>query len=403
MARRFSFGPEQAKQGFVRVEAGTVYSAERGFGFEPGAAVQQIAAARRGQAGCVSSAMPFYFSAALPEGNYDVTVSLGNPKETSVTTVKAELRRLMLQPVEVGPGRTERRTFTVNVRTPKIAGGGEVHLKSRERSSEIWNWDDKLTLEFNDARPSIQTLEIVPAPKAVTVYLLGDSTVCDQPEEPWNSWGQMLPRFFKSGVAIANNAESGESLDSSLAAHRLDKVLSVIRPGDYLFLQYGHNDMKEKGVGVGAFTTYKSNLRRFVKAARSHGAMPVLVTPMHRKSLDSAGKVVNTLGDYPEAVRQLAAEEKTALIDLNAMSAVFYEALGPSRIGLAFQDGTHHNSYGSYELAKCIVKGIRQTGLPLARWLVDDVPPFDPAHPDDPARFSMPASPARSLLKPDGN
>ena len=82
----------------------------------------------------------------------------------------------------------------------------------------------------------------------------------------------MLTRFFSPGVAIANHAESGESLRSSLAAKRLDKVLSIIQPGDYLFIQYGHNDEKEKGEGVGAFTTYKSDLKKFVAEARARKA-----------------------------------------------------------------------------------------------------------------------------------
>ena len=101
---------------------------------------------------------------------------------------------------------------------------------------------------------------------------------------------------------------------------------------------------------------------------RQHGGTPVLVTPMNRKSMDSSGKVTNTLGDYPEAVRQEAKEEKVALIDLNAMSKQLYEALGPANIGKAFQDGTHHNNYGSYELAKCIVEGIKQNKLGLAKY-----------------------------------
>ena len=126
-----------------------------------------------------------------------------------------------------------------------------------------------------------------------TLFLLGDSTVCDQPREPYNSWGQMLPRFFKSGVAVANHAESGESLRSSLGAKRLDKVLSLMKPGDYLFIQYGHNDEKEKGAGVGAFTTYKASLKHFVEEARKRGGTVVLITPMHRLKFDAAGQITN--------------------------------------------------------------------------------------------------------------
>jgi lysophospholipase L1-like esterase len=280
-------------------------------------------------------------------------------------------------------------------------------LKDREKTTEWLAWDEKLTLEFNNTRPCLCALEITKVDDAVTVYVLGDSTVCDQPREPFNSWGQMLPRFFKPGVvAVANHAESGESLRSSLGAKRLDKVMSTMKKGDYLFIQYGHNDMKERGEGVGAFTTYKTDLKRFVAETRKHGGIPVLVTLMNRKNLDAtSGKVTNSLGDYPEAVRQAAREEKTALIDLHAMSKTLYEALGTKDIGKAFKDGdgTHHSNYGSYQLAKCIVEGIKQNKLELAAFLMDDVRPFDPSKPDSLESFKIPASPGTTTRTPDGN
>jgi len=212
----------------------------------------------------------------------------------------------------------------------------------------------------------------------------------------------MLPRFFKRGVAIANHAESGESLRSSLAAGRLDKVLSTMKAGDYLFIQYGHNDMKEKGEGIGAFTGYKSDLKRFIAEARKRGGIPVVVTPVNRRTFDTPGTVVNSLGDYPEAARRAAMEENVALIDLHAMSKLFYAALGQN-IGKAFQDGTHHNNYGSYELAKCIVEGIKQNKLDLAKCIVDDFQGFDPGHPDPVDSFKIPASPQATIVKPEGN
>ncbi len=398
----FRFGTETAPAGTITVPPTALYSEKQGYGFEPASESPDPAPLQQHDGFC-TSAQPFYFSVALPEGNYKVTVTLGDPQGESVTTVKSELRRLMLQGVRTDSGATVQRTFTVNVRTPFIQGGSKVHLKVREINSEWRDWDEKLTLEFNDTRPCLRALEITRNDTAPTLFLMGDSTVCDQPREPWNSWGQMLPRFFTDGLAVANYAESGESLRSTLGAKRLDKVLSRMKTGDYLFIQFGHNDMKEKGEGVGAFTTYKADLKRFVAAARERGGIPVLVTPMHRKRLDAAGQVVNTLGDYPEAVRQAAQEEKTPFIDLNAMSATLYAALGPARLDQAFQDGTHHNNYGSYELARCIVQGIRQNRLSLTKFLAPEVPPFDPAHPDAPDMFLMPKSPGGTLQNPLGD
>jgi lysophospholipase L1-like esterase len=377
---KFDFGSGKPAPGYIQILPTTMYTDELGYGFEPG---------------FISTGKPpFYFSVKAPEeGNYKVTVTFGDSRAESTTTVKAELRRLMVEKVRTAPGKFETRTFIVNVRGPRISTGGEVRLKDREKTSEAWAWDDKLTLEFTNARPAVGRIEIGKADRVPTLYIAGDSTSTDQPREPFNSWGQMLPRFFKPDIAIANHGESGESLRGFIGEGRLDKVMGVIRPGDYLLVQMGHNDQKEKGEGVGAFTTYKADLKRFIAEARRHGATPILVTPVNRLTFDAEGKITNSLGDYPEAVRQAGAEENVAVIDLNAMSKPFYEALGPVEAHKAFagNDTTHHDNYGSYELAKCVVQAVKDNQLPLARFLVNDVPPFDPAHPDPIDKFDVPA------------
>jgi lysophospholipase L1-like esterase len=334
------------------------------------------------------------FSVALPEGNYDVTLTFGSRDSASTNTIKAESRRLMLERMVTQPGEFATNRFTVNLRTPGISRGDRVRIKPREKN--VRHWDEKLTLEFNGAPPAVRSVEITPATNAITVFLLGDSTVTDQPDEPWNSWGQMLPRFFQPGVAVANHAESGESLKSSLSANRVKKVLTTIRPGDYLFVQFGHNDMKDRATN--ALTTYQANLKRLVADARARGATVVLVTSMERMS----GVAQATLAGYPPTVREVAREERVALIDLHAMSRELYRALG-SDLKSAFQDGTHHNAYGSYELARCVVTGIR-TRLPeLAQRLAADAGHFDPAQPDFPGTFFVPPSPNASMEKPEGN
>ncbi len=384
---KFNFGGPPSPEA-VAVSPFDVYSTAAGYGFEPGGRVVV-------SDGCVTGATPFYFSVKLPEGNYRVTVTLGDNTSPSTTTVKAELRRLMLYHVQTAPGRFVTRSFIVNLRQPKITGDGEVHLKSREKTGEWMDWDDKLTLEFDDLRPCLRALAIEKA-SVPTVFILGDSTVCDQPFEPWNSWGQMLPVFFKPEIAVANHAESGETMADSLAGNRFKKVFSLMQPGDYLFIQFGHNDMKSKKPE--ALEQYKSDLREVIGETRARGGVPVLVASMERK----AGIAHPTLEGYPRAARETAQQEHCALIDLNAMSVVFYQALG-TNLDKAFVDGTHHNNYGSYELAKCVVQGIEQDHLPLAKYVVDDFKGFDPAHPDPVDVFYMPASPRRSLVKPLGN
>ncbi len=386
---KFDFSSSQSLPGTLPVTPTNVYSRTAGWGFDLGIAVTNL------PGGGVVSDRPFYFSIALPEGNYRITATFGDLAGATTNSIKAEARRLMLGNINTTHGGIIGRSFAVNTRTANYPGG-KVHLKPRELATETLTWDDKLTLEFNGARPVLRALEIAPATNCTTIFIAGDSTVCDQPLEPWNSWGQMLPRFFDEHVAVANYAESGESVRTSLAAHRFDKVFSLIQPGDYLFVQFGHNDMKDKATN--ALAKYRSNLKRIVAATRAKGATPVLVTSMERKT----GVTAPTLAGYPGVVRDVAREEGVVLIDLNADSVKFYRALGPS-LDLAFQDGTHHNNYGSYELARCVVEGLKAAKLGLVKFLAADVLPFDPAQPDDAKTIHLPESPLRDVAKPDGN
>ncbi len=398
----YAFGSDRSLGKASAVVATDTYSRERGFGFEVGADASCTPPSTSQVIGSCSSAKPFYFSVKVPEGNYRVRVRFGDAKVSTSNVVKAELRRLMLERVDTKPGEFVTRSFIVNVRTPAISTGGEVKLKDRERTSEQWAWDEKLTLEFNGVRPSISEIGIerVGVP---TVFLLGDSTVCDQPGEPYASWGQMITRYFGDKTAIANHAESGESLKSSFGARRLDKVVGLIKPGDFLLIQYGHNDMKEKGEGIGAFTSYKASLKQFTYAAKAKGATVILINPMHRRTFDATGKfITNSHGDYPEAVTQAAKEEGVAFIDLNAKSKDLYEAFGRNGSGVLFKegDGTHHNAFGADQLAKIIVQSIRDQKLPLAKYILKDWITYDPRKPDDARSFTLPASPSVAGMKP---
>lgn len=416
---KFSFGAGKAAKGFTKVDSSTAYSKEIGYGFDFG--TKPVSVDRGGKSplktGFCTSDKPFYFSVSLPEGNYNVTITMGDAKGASTTTVKAESRRLMLEKIQTQPGQFETRTFTVNIRIPQIAGTDEkVSLKTRELTK--LDWDDKLTFEFSDIRPCIATLEIKKAEDEITVYLAGNSTVVDQDDEPWASWGQMIPKYFKQGVVISNQAESGLTLGSFLGSKRLKKVLSTMKAGDYLFIEFGHNDQKEKGPNDGAYKSYSERFRTFISETRSKGGIPVIVTSTNRRSFGEDGKLINSLGDYPDAARQIAKELDVPLIDLNAMTKTFYEALGPEKSKKAFviypanaypnqpqafNDNTHFNGYGAYELAKCIVEGIKANNLKIAGFLIDGLTTFNPAIPDDPETFSLPISPKSSVIKPDGN
>ncbi|ATC64461.1 rhamnogalacturonan acetylesterase [Nibricoccus aquaticus] len=396
----FMLGTEKAYGGWQAVPAEIIYSSERGYGFEPGGEV------RKGDplvAPFVQSVRPFYFSVAVPEGNYRVVICFAETASSHEYTVKAELRRLMVEKLVAGGESGCVRNaaeFVVNVRRAQIAGGGEVRLKPRERAEEAWAWDEKLTLEFNGPHPTASYVMIKRMDDVPTVFLLGDSTVADQPREPFASWGQMITRFFAPTVAIANHSESGESLASALSERRVEKILSIVRPGDWVLLQFGHNDMKKDSV-----ETYTANLKKVTAALAAKNARVVLVTQMHRHSFGPDGKIQNSHKDYPDAVRTVAREENLPLIDLHAMSQVLYESLGAEKALLAFKagDATHHNPYGAYELAKCVVEGVRQQVPELAKHIITDLPRFDPAKPDAPETFSLPPSPTVVAAKPDGS
>jgi lysophospholipase L1-like esterase len=375
----------------------------KSFGFDLSASPQVT------DSGCSSEA-PFFVSVAEPEGNYRVTVRLGSG-ESAVTTVKAEARRLMIEQLATRPGQTMVRSFVVNIRTPYINPEESVRLKPREIGN--LDWDEKLTLEFTGTHPSVRTIEIEPA-NVPTIYLAGDSTVVDQDKEPWAAWGQMLPRYFNDQVAIANNAESGETIRSFVEEHRLDKVMSSIRSGDYLFIQFAHNDQKP-GLGFVPIPEYQDLLRRYIALAGAKGAHPVLVTSMNRRNFAPDGTVEQTLGGYPDAMRQVAREQVVPLIDLNAMSKTLFEGMGPEGTLKAFvhypantfpeqtaelKDNTHFNGYGAVELAQCVVESVRTLRLPIAKDIRPDASRFDPAHPDPPQSWTVPVDPFLSTQKP---
>jgi oligogalacturonide lyase len=341
------------------------------------------------------------FSVSLPEGTYKVTVKFGHPTERSDNTVRAELRRLMLEHVRTQPGQFITRSFVVNIRRPDIPGGAPVVLKEREKTSEAAAWDEKLSLEFGGPHPAVASVDVEKV-EVRTIFLLGDSTVCDQPSEPWASWGQMLTRFLKPDVAVANHAESGESLAGALAAHRVDKVWSAMKPGDYLFIQFGHNDMKS--TSPGALQTYAADMARVVDETRRRGGLPVLITSVSRRTFDAAGKtIVDSFNGYTQAVRDVARAKDVPLIDLQEATAALYEALGPDTSHYAFatmEEGTHHNEYGAYEIAKCVVMGIRAARLEVAASIAEDFAPFDPSRPD-PLPPGLSKEPPREWIDPE--
>ena len=359
---------------------------------------------------------PFNFSAAVPDGNYRVTVTLGNKKKAGQTVVRAESRRHYVDEVVTKKGKTATVSFVVNKHSPVIDSNTRVKLKPRE--VDYKNWDDSLNLSFCGLMPAVQHIHIEPVTDITTVFLCGNSTVVDQEEEPWASWGQMITRWFGPQVVIANFAESGLSCTTFLAQLRLDKIMSQLKKGDYVIVEFGHNDEKEKKAGDGAWYSYSRNLKIFADRVRAAGGNIIFCTPTARRSFDADGHIINTHGDYPEAMKTVAQREQVPVIDLTRMSTTFYEALGVEGSKRALvhypantfanqekplADNTHFNPYGAWEVAKMVVMGLKQINSPLAAYLRTEWQDFNPAHPDDPDRFVWRMASGSDITKPDGN
>ena len=190
----------------------------------------------------------------------------------------------------------------------------------------------------------------------------------------------------------------------------------MAKPGDYVFVEFGHNDEKDKGPGSGAYYNYAHNLKIFVDRARQKGLNVVFLTPTARRSFEN-GKNKNTHGDYPKAMKEVAARENVPVIDITEMTTTLYETLGAEGSKKALvhypagtfkgqdkelADNTHFNTYGATQVAKCVREGIEEKLPELAKHL-RPYTKYSPAQPDDPETFYWPLSTFVKVEKPLGN
>jgi lysophospholipase L1-like esterase len=225
------------------------------------------------------------------------------------------------------------------------------------------------------------------ATAAPVVYLAGDSTVMTNGSNtyPQMGWGGRLPALFTTGVSFSNRAVGGRSSKSFVDEGRLAAILGVIKPGDYLFVQFGHNDVySDVRLHTDPFTTYKTYLAMYIDQSRQYGAIPVLVTPVGRRRYDSSGRFINDFADRSAAMKQLAAEKGVPLIDLNAKSIAFYNGVGVAATTDVFlwlaagqysnfpngvYDSTHFQDYGATQLARLVAQGIEENRLGLRSYI----------------------------------
>lgn len=222
------------------------------------------------------------------------------------------------------------------------------------------------------------------------VYLIGDSTCADKEPEnfPETGWGTPFKQFFRPPVTIANHAKNGRSTKSFREEGLWDVVMKSLKAGDYVFIQFGHND--EVPSKVGRYTTpeqFLDNLSNYVADTRSKGATPVLLTPVSRRSFDPEGTLLNTHEAYAELVREVAESEKVPLIDMTASSMALIVDLGEDRSRQLFlhlepgehpnypdgaQDNTHFNESGARKMARLVLNGIRELNLELTQYIINE-------------------------------
>ncbi|MEI9806840.1 MAG: rhamnogalacturonan acetylesterase [Bacteroidota bacterium] len=231
----------------------------------------------------------------------------------------------------------------------------------------------------------------LPAKKKITVWLIGDSTmsVKEKRTYPETGWGMPFAGFWDSTVTVDNRARNGRSSKSFIAEKLWQPVLDHLQEGDYVFIQFGHNDeSKEKGERYSAPDEFKANLLRYVTECRSKKAIPVLITPVARRKFDDAGSIKESHGEYPALVKQVAAENNVLLIDLNEKSKALLQQLGPEASKYLFnyltpgehpnypdglKDDTHFNELGARKMAQIVLAEIRNLKLELAEQVI--VPP----------------------------
>lgn len=216
--------------------------------------------------------------------------------------------------------------------------------------------------------------------KQFTIYIAGDSTVqnCTPEYYPQAGWGRLFYKYFKETVKVDNHAMGGRSAKSFIREERLDKIFELIKEGDYLFIQFGHNDEKLPGGFADPRGTYKAYLKYYIDGARERGAIPVLFTPVNRRRFDLNGNFFMTHGAYPDAVKELGRELSAPVVDLCSLSKDLYIKLGVEKskeLHLYLEKGespnypdgsrddTHYNQYGGFVLAGIIAEEIKRMGI----------------------------------------
>lgn len=375
---KFDFGEGPVAAGYTQVKANTKYSDSQGYGFESGT-VSSVDRLWDDDltTDFLTAKGDMVFSVALPQGNYEVTFILGDGENESETTVWAENRKLMLDRVTLAGGVFSRQTVSLR-RMETKSMDGSVTMSIKDREKDYRTWDKKLTFVISGKAPAVAGIEIKRNDNVTTLWLCGNSTVVDQIMAPWAGWGQMAPGFFKSSLVIANYAESGLTASGFYSMKRLAKILAEVKKGDFVTVQFAHNDQKNQN----DVNNYEATLTKYANEIKAKGAIPLFVTSTARQNETDPKTAV---GGLPERMRALGKKLGVTVLDLNQHSITLGKALGGNKEKMYMytaSDKTHFCEYGAYELARANIEEIKAKVPELAKHLRDDHEAFDSSKPD---------------------
>lgn len=284
-------------------------------------------------------------------GDDTVTVELGDPAAASSSRVQAELLRVVVPTLSLAAGQLSQQTFSVNVRA-------EVH-DGYSAPGMI------LDLLIDGTAPRLHGLGVASRPNLPTIFVAGDSTVCDWDPAAANilspiqrGWAQEVSQYFGPGIAVANYADSGETAGSFYSKF-FPAARTAMRAGDYLFIQFGHNDQKAQA----DIDAYQANLMKYISDARARNVTPVLFTPVARRTASAANP---GFAGLDQQARDLASAQNVALVDLTSLAIAYYRTVPD--ISLLFAtptEGTHFSESGATQIANLVAQALKMSALPL--------------------------------------
>ncbi|WP_316814157.1 rhamnogalacturonan acetylesterase [Pedobacter heparinus] len=248
----------------------------------------------------------------------------------------------------------------------------------------------KTSLKFVAVAGIVLLMSFVVPPKKIKVYLIGDSTMSIKNKRyyPETGWGMPFVNFFDEEVIVDNRAQNGRSTKSFLAENRWQSILDSLTAGDYVFIQFGHNDEVETKKNHTKPEEFKANLVKFITETKARNATPVLLTPVSRRRFDAAGKAEET-HPYTALVKEVAAARQIPFIDLDAKSIALYQKFGAEASALLFNhlepgvhpnypegkvDDTHFSELGAREIAQLVLQEFKKLHLNLADHIVKPTP-----------------------------